>query len=380
MKTKVKLSVLFFIIFFYACEDEQNTSNKQNQAQLIGAATALDTLFAGKHVYICGFYSDTIETVPIACYWKNGVRFDLDYGWAEDIKVVDGDIYISGRWTDETGWNGSYCYWKNGERIDLEGGTSVEVGSLDVYGNDVYIAGTKLTNANFFGTPVACYWKNGVRIDLTTTSMDAVAYGIGVNNGDIYVTGWRIKNHATIACYWKNGQLNDLHATNFFGEGRDIAFKGNNVYISGHVDKASTDSWNACYWRNGNRVDMNRRSSHGTCIGSEAFGIFLDGSDVYLAGYNSIVNKNDVSVKWRNGNTHELSGSSALTEANHLWDIAVEQGVKISVGYFTPDISKEYDYVHGLPSFPIYYVNGKRYQLEEDQEWQWGEATGVFIY
>jgi hypothetical protein len=32
----------------------------------------------------------------------------------------------------------------------------------------------------------------------------------------------------------------------------------------------------------------------------------------------------------------------------------------------------------GLPSFPIYYVNGKRYQLE-DSEYQFGEATGVVI-
>ena len=379
MKTNIYIYILPLSIFLFQCEEEAAIQAEQNESYSSLTSSTLDTLFNGKSVYICGFYSDSIETTPIACYWKDGARIDLDYGSAQDIKVVDGDIYISGNWTDETGWNGSYCYWKNGERFDLEGGNNVEVGGIYVYEGDVYIAGTLLTDANFFGTPVACYWKNGERTDLTTTAMDAVAYGIGVNNGDVYVTGWRIKNHATIACYWKNGNLNDLHGTNLFGEGNDVAFKGNDFYISGYVENASTGKWNACYWKNGNRVNMARRTSYGTCHGSEAFGIFLDGNDVYLAGHNFIINKNWVAVKWRNGNTHELSGPSALVEEHNLWDIAVQEGIKISVGYYAPDVSNEYDYELGLPYFPIYYVNGQRYQLE-DAEWQFGDATGVAIY
>ena len=313
------------------CEDET-----ADQVQQSSSSMTLDTLFEGKSVYISGFYSDSIQITPIACYWKDGGRIDLDYGWAEDIKVLNGDIYISGRWTDETGWNGSYCYWKNGARTNLQGGTDdLEVGAIFVDDGDVYVAGTRIVDEGPFGTPIACYWRNG--------------------------------------------EINNLHGTAYFGEGRDIAFKGNNIYISGHVDKASTETWNACYWRNGNRVDMARNTSTGGhVIGSEAFGIFIDGSDIYLAGYNLIVNLNSVAVKWRNGNTHELSGNSANEEWHHLWDIAVEEGIKISVGYFSPDISNEYNYDLGLPQFPIYYVNGKRYQLE-DSEYQFGDATGVFI-
>ena len=375
MKRFLPILILFLTIFLMQCEDET-----ADQVQQSSSSMTLDTLFEGKSVYISGFYSDSIQITPIACYWKDGGRIDLDYGWAEDIKVLNGDISISGRWTDETGWNGSYCYWKNGARTDLQGGTDdLEVGAIFVDDGDVYVAGTRIVDEGPFGTPIACYWKNGARTDLTTSEMDAMAYGIGVNNGDVYVTGWRIQNHTTLACYWKNGEINNLHGTAYFGEGRDIAFKGNNVYISGHVDKTSTDSWNACYWRNGNRIDMARNTSTGGhVIGSEAFGIFIDGSDIYLAGYNLIVNLNSVAVKWRNGNTHELSGNSANEEWHHLWDIAVEEGIKISVGYFSPDISNEYNYDLGLPQFPIYYVNGKRYQLE-DSEYQFGDATGVFI-
>ena len=107
--------------------------------------------------------------------------------------------------------------------------------------------------------------------------MDGMANSIGINNGDVYVTGWRIKNHASIACYWKNGNRNELHDTHSFGDAYDIAFKGNNVFIAGEIDPQNTDNWNACYWRNGNKVTLPRSG-----FGATAFGIFLDGDDIYL--------------------------------------------------------------------------------------------------
>ena len=98
--------------------------------------------------------------------------------------------------------------------------------------------------------------------------MDGMANSIGINNGDVYVTGWRIKNHASIACYWKIGNRNELHDTHSFGDAYDIAFKGNNVYISGEIDPQNTDNWNACYWRNGNKVNLPMSG-----YGATAFGI-----------------------------------------------------------------------------------------------------------
>ena len=272
-----KTSIILSLLLIIGCEDEAGDEHQQEDSSLSTSMT-LDTLFEGSTVYMSGWYSDTTITQMVACYWVDGARIDLEYGAAEDIKVVGGDIYLVGQWFDETGWNGSACYWKNGERFDLEGGSQsgTEASAIFVSNGDVYVAGTRIVDVGFFGTPIACYWKNGNRTDLTTSNMDAMAYGIGVNNGDVYVTGWRIQNHTTLACYWKNGEINNLHGTAYFGEGRDIAFKGDNVYISGHVDKSNTETWNACYWRNGNRVDMARNTSYGGyVIGSEVFGIFL---------------------------------------------------------------------------------------------------------
>ncbi|MED5316436.1 MAG: hypothetical protein VX744_01670, partial [Candidatus Neomarinimicrobiota bacterium] len=88
MRIKIYLLLLPLLILLIQCEDEAAGLSEQNDSSPLSTSSALDTLFDGKSVYICGFYSDTVETTPIACYWKDGARIDLDYGWAEDIKVV----------------------------------------------------------------------------------------------------------------------------------------------------------------------------------------------------------------------------------------------------------------------------------------------------
>ena len=195
----------------------------------------------------------------------------------------------------------------------------------------------------------------------------------------MYVTGWRIQNHASIACYWKNGNINNLHGTSHFGDAYDIDFKGDDFYIAGERGAASSDAWNACYWKNGNVNNVSRNSSFGNSWGATAFGIFLDGNDVYLAGYNAIANKFDIGCKWKNGNLHELSGSTANEQQTWLYDIAVANDVKITVGFYYTFIEDYNDPLYyDYPIFACYYRNGQRVNLEES-EWQVGEATGVFI-
>ena len=166
-----------------------------------------------------------------------------------------------------------------------------------------------------------------------------------------------------------------MHDTHSFGDAYDIAFKGNNVYIAGEIDPQNTDNWNACYWRNGNKVTLPRSG-----YGATAFGIFLDGDDIYLGGYTTgNLFTYDIGCKWTNGNLHQLSSSVAGTDQTWLYDIAVANDVKITVGFYYPVI---YDYndplYYNSPIFPCYYRNGQRVNLE-NADWQLGEATGVFI-
>ena len=86
-----KTLIILSLVLIIGCEGEA-AEQPQQDISSSSASMTLDTLFEGKSVYIAGFYSDTIHTTTIACYWKDGARIDLDDGWAEDIKVVDGDV------------------------------------------------------------------------------------------------------------------------------------------------------------------------------------------------------------------------------------------------------------------------------------------------
>ena len=374
MKKLMKYFIFLILLTLHSgCEDSVNESESSNDGE--NSLPTGSPIIEGKNVYISGFYQDSSLTQMVACFWVNGARVDIEYGAAEAITVDNGDVYVAGQWFDSTGWNGEACYWINGIRYSLEGGghPDTEVTDIAVDDGDVYVSGV-MSDGSMFGTN-ACYWKNGVRTDLTDSSMDGMANSIGINNGDVYVTGWRIKNHASIACYWKNGNRNELHDTHSFGDAYDIAFKGNNVYIAGEIDPQNTDNWNACYWRNGNKVTLPRSG-----FGATAFGIFLDGDDIYLGGYTTgSLFTYDIGCKWTNGNLHQLSSSVADTDQTWLYDIAVADGVKITVGFYYPVIHDYNDPLYyNSPIFPCYYRNGQRVNLE-NADWQLGEATGVYI-
>ena len=245
-----------------------------------------------------------------------------------------------------------------------------------IEGRKVYISG--FYQDSTLDQMVACYWLDGIRVDLEY----GAAEDITVQNGDVYVagqwfdaTGWNGE-----ACYWINGIRYDLQG----GENPDVEVTGiavdnGDVYVSGVRSDGSMFGTNACYWKNGNVNTVSRNSSFGNSWGATAFGIFLDGNDVYLAGYNAIANKFDIGCKWKNGNLHELSGSTANEQQTWLYDIAVANGVKITVGFYYTFIEDENDPLYyDSPIFAIYYRNGQRVNLEES-EWQVGEATGVFI-
>ena len=246
--------------------------------------------------------------------------------------IIEGrKVYISGFYQDSTLDQMVACYWLDGIRVDLEYGAAEDI---TVQNGDVYVAGQWFDATGWNGE--ACYWINGIRYDLQ-----------GGGNPDVEVTG--------------------------------IAVDNGDVYVSGVRSDGSMFGTNACYWKNGNVNNVSRNSSFGNSWGATAFGIFLDGNDVYLAGYNAIANKFDIGCKWKNGNLHELSGSTANEQQTWLYDIAVANGVKITVGFYYTFIEDENDPLYyDSPIFAIYYRNGQRVNLEES-EWQVGEATGVFI-
>jgi hypothetical protein len=115
-------------------------------------SNALSVFIHQNNIYMAGNVYDF--TSSIACYWKNGERFNLTDGnvsaIAKSVFVADTDVYVSGMIDDQA------VYWKNGSVIPLTmEGTYSMANSIFVKGTDVHVAGYE------HGHPA--YWKNDVR-------------------------------------------------------------------------------------------------------------------------------------------------------------------------------------------------------------------------
>ncbi len=258
-----------------------------------------------KNVYVTGYYFDK-DKGSIPCYWINGTKLILPIdgydGTVNNIYVDNLDVYISGDYVND---GSMACYWKNGIRTDLNTKNS-ETSSIYVSGSDVYVAGSYDTDC----APIACYWKNGTKIDLSKKHKDFAVYttGIKIVDQDIYVSGYYEKGFLkSTACYWKNGVRTDLEKSNSCTN--SIFVSGSDVYITGYYNNGKDDI--ACYWKNGVRVELSQKES-------SAYSIFVNGSDVYVVGY--YVNKNDISISciWKNGEIIRKFNSDFTAETIYI--------------------------------------------------------------
>lgn len=194
-------------------------------------------------------------------YLKNGVEtnfpqkvyrpqvFDL-------INFVSGsDIYIAMEGHDAG-------YWKNGEKVILDntmkGHDRVQVSSIFVSGNDVYVSGFKSypsKNADNTNKSMALYWKNGQEVILSTGTGrfgSRSTKSIYVSGNDVYVAGMTQDENtgASRAVYWKNGQEVVLAEGPTFTQAVAIAVSGNDVYVAGQ------NSNRYVYWKNGKEINL----------------------------------------------------------------------------------------------------------------------------
>jgi hypothetical protein len=337
-------------------------------------------IISGRTVYIVGeSYNSNGEWG--ACYWVDGVREELPGGYiATDIVVNNGNVYTSGSADDA-------CYWINQTRYDLPGDGG-EGEAIAVDGNDVYVAG-------WFDNG-SCYWKNGQRINLTTNA-ESQAFSVGIrSNGDVYVGGYYMNNHHYyIPCFWKNGNRTNLPIpSGGDGEVYDIAFMdGNMRYYAGYVLKTSSFAGytpTAVYWRHTTRTDLPMGGSTWDIYGAGAYGITIDGDDIYVAGFTDwfeFTGQEETTggtfpQYWKNSTIYDLDGGP-LTNfgTGQAYDIRVADGNVVVVGIATRDPS----YDDSMES-ACYWLNGElnylvnQYDVPEGLEgWDWSSAKGVFI-
>jgi hypothetical protein len=210
--------------------------------------------------------------------WKNGTKVDLTNGSiVSAITGSKGDVYIAGS-TNPSGIVIAH-YWKNGKDVQLTDGTKHgDANAIFVSGSDVYVAG-------YYGGPV--YWKNETLQPGLATSNSGAAFGIAVVDGDVHVVGTRHNGSTFIATYWKNGIAKPLTSGPSAAFGVDV--DGTDVYVAGYENKT------AMYWKNEDPVPLTDGINY-----AQATAIAVSGDDVYVAGYEYNGTWN-VAKYWKNG-------------------------------------------------------------------------------
>jgi hypothetical protein len=159
----------------------------------------------------------------------------------------------------------------------------------------------------------------------------------------IYVSGfigYHNGNAVQLAAYWKNGVPTILGDSTTYSEATAIFVQGADIYVAGYT---GTD--NAVYWKNGVKHVLPGNNA-------AANGIFVSGSDVYVCG--TVINasqSSDNAVYWKNGVEIVLDNSSATTIAN---------GITVSNNVVYVSGSTRYE----SSSSGYYWVNGKGYSVD----------------
>ncbi|MGP1561652.1 MAG: hypothetical protein ACTTIC_06135 [Helicobacteraceae bacterium] len=309
-----------------------------------------------------------------AVYWKDGEKHDLSQSNSEarSITVKDGKAYVAGVVKDGEGGNATphATYWLDGKetKLSTERSEAFSIGLLD---NDVYVAGT-ITSKN--GAPATqttkpTYWHNQ---DLFTLNNDGGATSVDFSGKDVYVGGYSTvynegkQTGIKVASYWINDFKKEHNVTNKDGASEakinSLKVKDGTVYACGY--KSNDDGSSAIYWKGTEETVLSSDSA-------EAYSIFLDGNDVYVAGSTKekqdTLEAVDVATYWKNGKEHNLS-KNALASS-----IFVFNG-DVYVGGATYEIKKVND-MQDVKYIPTYWKNGEKHTFKEIN----ASVTSIFV-
>jgi len=277
---------------------------------------ALSVFVAGENVYVAGRES-TAGVNSKATLWVNGSPQYLTDGStpssANSVFVDDGNVYVAGFEVNSENISVAML-WKNGEPHPLTNGQDAAMAfSVFVDGNKVYVAGSENKDypvgSENEGTsyPEAKLWEmapNGA-IQAETLSTDfSVAYSVFVDNGDVYIAGYRQAEIGTdfLARLWKNGVGQAFLNQQDNGVGRAVSVDGGDIYVAGNENLPGTYI-EAKLWKS-NTVHFSSENliSSGSSS-SEAFSVFVDNGDVYVAGRANATK----ATLWKNGTPHFLT-------------------------------------------------------------------------
>lgn len=272
---------------------------------------------AATNIYVAGYAYGGTNNI-YACYWKNGTKVELtpssalnDEAEATGIAMQGNDIYVAG-YQLQAGGNYRAVYWKNNTPTYLSNGT-YDAGcyAITISGTDIYLCGAEEIAS---GKTVAKYWRNGVATSLTDGSRTAALLDIAVNGADVHAIGYEYNSTGIpIYKYWKNG-VPQIIATSFpfSASFKKLTVINNDVYIAGVEYDPSVSFPRAVYYKNGNKTWLTDGSNS-----AEASKILINGTDIYIVGYEVNTAGQAVACYWKNGVKTTLGDgltSSILTD------------------------------------------------------------------
>lgn len=207
------------------------------------------------------------------------------------------DVYIVGN----IGYYGGY--WKNSQFIPLAMSAKYSFSAdMAFSGNDIYVAGS-------IGDSIG-YWKNGHFNFLTLSGDSLTPICIALINQDIYIllqleiglwNGYLYKNNTL---YSPLATINQPGRTNMYTSGTDLYIPGTDLHIPS----------NALYWKNGVPIQLPDNGN-----GARAYGVCLNGPDIYAAGstFNAGANTS-LATWWKNGIPANLTDTSTDASADFI--------------------------------------------------------------
>lgn len=264
----------------------------------------VDLVVSGGDVHAMGYDGGFLM------YWKNGIATNLGDSLtsASQLCISNGNVYILARSSRNVG---GPVVIKNGvpSYIKLQGLTpagSAECIALAVSGNDIYVAGSMYTSNGI--SPMV--WKNGVPV--ISTTVQGWISDLAVSGSDVYACATLLVNGSYVgqAAYWKNGQLITLTDDTRRTGANSIFLSGSDVYIAGW--ESTSNATMAKYWKNG--IETLLPFTAGSCQGGR---VFVSDSTVYVSGIN--INSGD-GILWKNGEVvPPFSGTNDQIWGGGLW-------------------------------------------------------------
>jgi len=226
--------------------------------------------------------------------------------------------------------------------------------------DNVYVSGFY----SFSTMPTARYWVNtGSPVDLNNgTTTNGHAYDIEVTSGgDIYAIGTLGTSTGTNpGVVWKNGSSVSLPlpAGSSSAEPRMVYSNGSDIYIAGITWYSSGSIKEATYWKipGGNTGSITATVVGTSGSNSDAFGIALSGTDVYVVGTAVVSGVAATVVYWVNGTQTNIGGGTITNGRPQILNIGTDIYIAAAQNDLTAHTTTMYLFKNGAtysPSSPI---------------------------